>query len=354
MENNNLLNLEPFSLNKIEKQAFFLREIKKLTKFHYKNSKEYKNIIDFLNFDLKEINLAKLPFLPAGLFKKHKLVSVPQNKIIKVLHSSGTSGNLNSKIYLDKDNAYLQMKVLTKIFSSTIGEERLPMLIIDKNQNKVENGEMLSAKSAAINGFSLFGKEHTFLLDADGNINYKILNQFLERNSNKSFLIFGFTSLVYENLFEKLNLNSIFNNFENGILIHGGGWKKMENKKVRNKDFKNLLKEKISLKKIYNYYGLVEQTGSIFFECKKCSCFRTSVFSELLIRDKDFNIAKKGEKGFIQLLSLLPRSYPGHNILTEDIGEIIQDNSCECEKFGTRFIVHGRSKKSEIRGCSDI
>ena len=60
-----------------------------------------------------------------------------------------------------------------------------------------------------------------------------------------------------------------------------------------------------------------------------------------------------GKKGFIQLISLLPSSYPGHSILTEDLGEIV-NNSCECSSLGKKFKVHGRIKKAEIRGCSDI
>ena len=55
----------------------------------------------------------------------------------------------------------------------------------------------------------------------------------------------------------------------------------------------------------------------------------------------------------IQLLSVLPTSYPGHNILTEDLGMILGEDDCDCGKMGKRFKVFGRLKKSEIRGCSD-
>ncbi len=58
-------------------------------------------------------------------------------------------------------------------------------------------------------------------------------------------------------------------------------------------------------------------------------------------------------KGFIQLMSLLPKSYPGHNIITEDIGEIIE-NDCDLCKNKKKFLVHGRAEKSEFRGCSDV
>ena len=63
---------------------------------------------------------------------------------------------------------------------------------------------------------------------------------------------------------------------------------------------------------------------------------------------------KNGNRGFIQLLSLLPTSYPGHSILTEDIGEIVDNKNCSCPLYGKRFLVHGRIKEAEIRGCSDV
>ena len=53
----------------------------------------------------------------------------------------------------------------------------------------------------------------------------------------------------------------------------------------------------------------------------------------------------------MQLISLLPKSYPGHNILTEDLGEITK---CKCGFKGKCFTIKGRIKNSEIRGCSNV
>ena len=124
--------------------------------------------------------------------------------------------------------------------------------------------------------------------------------------------------------------------------------------KINNYQFKKKLSGKLKINNIYNYYGLVEQTGSIFIESKDCGYFHTSIFSDILIRDHNFNVLKKNEKGLIQLFSVLPTSYPGHNILTEDIGELKGEDDCKCGLKGKYFLVHGRSEKSEIRGCSDV
>ena len=353
MINKNLKNLGPFSLNIEDKKIFFFDEIKKLTKYHYLKSSEYKKIIDFTNKNLFFNKIEDIPFLPIKLFKEYELLSVPKHKILKTLSSSGTTGQKKSKIFLDSDNAISQQHTLSKILRSVIGNKRLPMLIIDKNPNKISKSK-ISAKSAAINGFSIFGRNHTYMLNDMEEIDYLTLNNFLEKYSDNDFLIFGFTSIVYENLFSKIKSVKLKKDFRNGILIHGGGWKKMENIKVSSLEYKKRLLAKLNLKKIYNYYGLVEQTGSIFLECKFCNCLVTSNFSEVLIRDKYLNIVKNGQKGFIQVLSLLPSSYPGHSILTEDLGEIILDDKCGCSKYSTRFKVHGRLPQSEIRGCSNV
>ena len=332
-------------------QNQFYKEIYKLTKFHYKNSKEYKKILNLLFPGKIKKTIENIPFIPAKLFKDIKLKSISDKKVFKILQSSGTSGGKTSKIYLDKQNAQKQTFVLNEIASKILGKQRLPMLIIDEKKN-ISDPKQFDAKTAAVLGFSLFGNSHHYLIK-EKKIDYETLNNFMEKYSNSTFFIFGFTSYVYEFLIKSINNSKLKKNFSNAVLIHGGGWKKMEKIKISNEIFKKKLKEKLKLENIFNYYGLIEQTGSIFFECRKCSCFVTSKYSDVLIRDKNFKILNNNKVGFIQLLSLLPKSYPGHSILTEDMGEIIENNCNLC--FGKKkFLVHGRAEKSEIRGCSDV
>ena len=350
MRLNQYLELEPYSLKSDLKKKYFFSIINQLTINHFKKSEKYKRLLKIFNYK-KVKKIEELPFIPTDIFKKFEIRSINNNEIVKVLKSSGTSGN-PSKIFLDKINTHNQRKILGKIVADILGKKRLPMLIIDKNVLKKPQ-KSFNARVAAINGFSIFGREPFFLLKDNGEIDYENLNKFIEKNNNEQIFIFGFTSLIYENLIEKLDLKRLNKILNNSILIHGGGWKKMERKKVSNINFKNSLYKKLGIKKIHNYYGLVEQTGSIFFDCEKCGCFITSIFSEVIVRDNNFKVAKDGESGIIQLLSVLPTSYPGHNILTEDEGIIINSNKCECSSKGKRFIVLGRNKESEIRGCSD-
>jgi hypothetical protein len=55
----------------------------------------------------------------------------------------------------------------------------------------------------------------------------------------------------------------------------------------------------------------------------------------------------------IQVLSALPLSYPGHSILTEDMGILEGVDHSEGGRRGKYFSVIGRVPKAELRGCSD-
>ena len=123
-----------------------------------------------MEYELANIKLDKIPFLPSKIFKNHDLMSIPKKKIHRVLTSSGTSGNLPSKIYLDKENSQIQTKVLSQIVQNILGKKRLPMLIVDQNPNLL-NRSTFNARMAAIYGFSIFGKNLTYLLDENHEIN---------------------------------------------------------------------------------------------------------------------------------------------------------------------------------------
>ena len=335
------------------KNKFFIKYFKFLDNHHRKNCLNYRKFTNALIPKLKKgSELENFPMLPVNIFKKFDLISVPKKKITKKMTSSGTSGSNPSKIFLDGKNSLNQKIALSLIIENFLGKNRLSMLIVDK-KSTVQNSSNFTARSAAILGFSLFGKDYTYLLKENNEINYETLNNFLKKNKDKQFFIFGFTSYVFENLIQKISKSKIISDFGNGILLHGGGWKKLEEKKISNNLFKNKLSKKLNLKKIHNYYGMIEQTGSIFIECKY-GYFHTTIFSEIFIRDINFKIITNKKKGLVQLVSLLPSSYPGHNIITEDIGRIIGVDDCKCGHKGKYFEILGRAPETELRGCSDV
>lgn len=70
-------------------------------------------------------------------------------------------------------------------------------------------------------------------------------------------------------------------------------------------------------------------------------------------KPEDFSVCEIGEKGIIQVVSAIPKSYPGHSLLTEDEGMILGEDDYPCGRKGKYFSITGRLKNTEIRGCSD-
>lgn len=353
MNYNDVLEISTFSLNKEEKSKLFTEYLKELSLKHYQKCENYRKIVDKLNCNLSEIkNYTEIPFLPVRLFKEFDLKSIPTEEVFKTMTSSGTSGQAVSKIYLDKTTAANQQKTLVKIVSDFTGASRMPMLIID-SPSVIKNRNMFSARGAGILGFSIFGADRTYALDDDMNINIPVIEAFLEKHKGQKILLFGFTFMIWQFFYKKLKELNIKLDLSNGILIHGGGWKKLVNEAVSKEEYKQSLNDVCGIKSVHDYYGMVEQTGCVYMECEY-GHLHASIFSDVIIRNpKDFSITKTGEKGLIQVCSLLPESYPGHSLLTEDEGIILGEDNCPCGRKGKYFTILGRIKNAEIRGCSD-
>ena len=353
MNYNDVLEISPFSLNKEEKSKLFTEYLKELSLKHYQKCENYRKIVDKLNCNLSEIkNYTEIPFLPVRLFKEFDLKSIPTEEVFKTMTSSGTSGQAVSKIYLDKTTASNQQKTLVKIVSDFTSASRMPMLIID-SPSVIKNRNMFSARGAGILGFSIFGADRTYALDDDMNINIPVIEAFLEKHKGQKILLFGFTFMIWQFFYKKLKELNIKLDLSNGILIHGGGWKKLVNEAVSKEEYKQSLNDVCGIKSVHDYYGMVEQTGCVYMECEY-GHLHASIFSDVIIRNpKDFSITKTGEKGLIQVCSLLPESYPGHSLLTEDEGIILGEDDCPCGRKGKYFTILGRIKNAEIRGCSD-
>ena len=346
-----MLRKPPFSMSSNEKEKWYLKNQKILCKFHYSKCAEYKNIVDRLNFNLDKIsNLNQIPFIPARLFKEINLKSSTDENIAITLTSSGTSGSNVSKVQLDRKTSLLQSRVLNKIFSTVLPSKKIPMFFCETNSSNKSN--IITARVAATRGFTQFVSETNYILDQNLNLSLDKLISFIENNRKEPFLIFGFTSVIWTNLVLKLREKKIYLPKNKGILIHGGGWKKILDQAVDKHEYNTLLKKTLGVSNVYNYYGMVEQTGSIFLECSE-GFYHPSIFSDVIIRDKNLEVARYKQEGLIQVFSLLPQSYPGQSILTEDIGSLIGKDNCKCERKGKYFTVKGRVEGVELRGCSD-
>ena len=347
-----LLEITPYSMPHDARQRELLSGLNSLTDHHARNCSPYRRILDGLwNGARNAQRIEDVPYLPVSLFKTHELRSTADADVRSTLTSSGTTGQAVSKISVDIETSKNQQRGLANSLMHVLGKKRLPMLVLDTDA-VFRNPKYMNARGAGVLGMMRFGREHSFAFDADLEPDIEAVKLFLEKHGDAPFFMFGFTFLVwtrFHNVFKDYGLD-----LSQGTLIHSGGWKKMVDQAVDNPVFRQEFKEHFKLEKIHNFYGMVEQLGSIFLEGPDNLLFAPN-FSDVIIRDPvTLEPAPIGQPGIIQVLNLIPKSYPGHSLLTEDLGviEVIDPGKEGWNGAGVRVL--GRVPKAELRGCSDV
>lgn len=353
MTNDDLFSISPFSLCKEEKTRILTSKLKDLTAFHRSHCEIYRDVTDALGWNPDAVqSQVDIPYIPVRMFKNHELLSVPRSEIFKTMTSSGTTGQRVSKIFVDRQTGMEQQKALIRIMSDFVGKKRLPMLIIDSPE-VVKNRSMFSARGAAILGLRMLATEATYALTPKMELDLKAVDAFLSRHAEGPFLCFGFTFMVWHHLYETLREKGMKLDLSRAHLITGGGWKKLVSLNISGKAFRDAIHSSCGISSFIDHYGMVEQTGCIYAQCP-CGHLHASVFSDVIMRrPQDFSECAIGEEGIIEVVSVLPHSYPGHALLTEDQGVLLGEDDCPCGRKGKYFKVTGRLKSAELRGCSD-
>jgi len=143
--------------------------------------------------------------------------------------------------------------------------------------------------------------------------------------------------------------------FSNVKLVHSGGWKKLTAQAVTKEIFSKTLADifHTKIENIIDFYGMVEQLGVIFLDCE-AGYKHSPDFADIIMRNF-YSMQENpiGIPGLIEILSIIPNSYPGQAIITEDVGELVGIDDCPCGRKGKYFIFKSRVEKSETSGCGD-
>lgn len=291
-------------------------------------------------------SIADVPFLSVDLFKHTVLRSVDQGNVSVVLQSSGTGPRGRSQVALDQGTARLQSHILIRILTALLGPVRLPMLVIDSPPHS--SAGRLPGRSVASLGFMQAGRKHVFALDDAGRLDERNVRRFAAEHGSQPCFVFGLTTTIWEYLV----LSGLHVELPGAVVLHGGGWKKLEDMRVSHKELIHRIAHATGCRAVRSYYGLVEQVGTIFLE-DASGALCAPAFGDVIIRDPGtLASCPPGRTGLVQVLSGVPESYPGHSLLTGDLGRILAADPDD-PWSGKRFEVLGRAPEADLRGCGN-
>jgi phenylacetate-coenzyme A ligase PaaK-like adenylate-forming protein len=304
--------------------------------------------------------IADLPYVPVGAFKKNPpLALVDASEIKRTLASSATTGQVPSRVVLDAETAKRMTKGVTTIIKDFIGSARRPYLVIDTPENLSTQGE-LGARGAAIQGLGAFATEVVCCLrrDPDGNTDLDLekLLACAAKWREAEVLAYGFTYVIWTHLVQPLQCRGITLDIPNVRVLHSGGWKRLEREAVTRDVFIGAVASVFgcSADRVIDFYGMVENVGVVYPDCEYGNK-HVPAFAEIVVRNPlTLAPVAAGQQGLVQVCSVLPTSFPGFLVLTDDMAEVIDYDECPCGRRGTSFRFAGRVPKVEVRGCGNL
>jgi len=308
----------------------------------------------------KADTLADLPYLPVGAFKSNPpLALVDTYEVKRTLTSSATTGQVPSRVVLDAETAKRMTKGVTTIIKDFIGPARRPYLVIDTPENLSTQGE-LGARGAAIQGLGSFATEVVCCLRSDREGNTSLdLERLLDcaaKWRETEVLAYGFTYVIWTQLVQPLQRQGITLDIPNVRVLHSGGWKRLEREAVTKDAFIGGVASVFgcSPDRVIDFYGMVENVGVVYPDCERGNK-HVPAFAEVVVRNPmTLEPVAVGQQGLVQVCSVLPTSFPGFLVLTDDMAEIIDYDQCPCGRRGTSFRFAGRVPKAEVRGCGNL
>jgi len=350
-----------YGLDPKERHGSLVALLKKELAYACARNMKFRNYVQHWPVDFHAADtLADLPYLPVGAFKANPpLALVDASEFKRTLTSSATTGQVPSRVVLDAETAKRMTKGVTTIIKDFIGPARRPYLVIDTPENVRSQGE-LGARGAAIQGLGSFATETVCCLRSgpDGNTSLDLtkLLEFAAKWREAEVLTYGFTYVVWTQLVEPLERQGITLDISNVRVLHSGGWKRLEREAVTKKVFTEGVASVFgcSADRVIDFYGMVENVGVVYPDCEHGNK-HVPAFAEVVVRNPlTLEPVAPGQRGLVQVCSVLPTSFPGFLVLTDDMAEIIDYDACPCGRRGTSFRFAGRVPKVEVRGCGNL
>ena len=356
-----LLTEEPYRLDVSEHQAGLLALLKTELAYACQRHGSFRNYIEAWPIDYQTSKrIADLPFVPVGVFKSNPPLSLIEgSEITRILTSSATTGQVPSRVVLDSATARRMTKGVMMIIRDFIGSSRRPYLVVDTPAALASNGE-LGARGAAIQGLRSFATEIICCLSADADGNLRLegdkLLECSKRWKDAEVLVYGFTYVIWNHLVKPLQSAGVRLDLPNVRVLHSGGWKRLQQEAVGKEAFAQGVATTFgcSADRVIDFYGMVENVGVVYPDCDQGNK-HVPAFADVIIRNElTLEPVSVGQRGLVQVSSVLPTSFPGFLLLTEDIAELIHEDDCPCGRRGTAFRFVGRAPKAEIRGCGNL
>lgn len=343
-----------------EKCDLLVKACKEMALFHQENCKEIAFLYAREKFDpnslREEKDLERLPFIGVTGMKYYLLTSLPHDKAVLKLTSSGTRGQ-KTQIWFDADS----LARVQGMMDGQWGEDGLVSDVPTNYCNFIYDPEQAQDLGIA---FSVKNEQRftpikdsyfTVKKNAAGHWEFQVdetirrLRRYAEEGSPVRLL--GIPSFIFE-LLEKLKEVGPIKLPPNTWTITGGGWKAAEDKKITREQYRKLVTEYLGIpdENIRDGFGMAEHSAP-YSECKDHR-FHIPVYNRILVRDPvSLKVLPKGKTGLLEFITPFNAMVPNLAILSTDLG-YLDSEPCTCGGNSPTFTLVGRGGLTKHKGCA--
>ncbi|VUT24459.1 MAG: Acyl-protein synthetase (LuxE) domain-containing protein [Candidatus Methanolliviera sp. GoM_asphalt] len=356
------------------------RAVKQAFVHHYNDCKTYREHCLDAGIKPDDIHsyqdVMNIPQIPAEMFKRGGIISIPRSNIMSVVTTSGTTGDPS---YLPRDVPSMInfaeeiIRLMINVYepAAAYRTERTKKEIVKYalsnwafdlfTPTPQETSTWLTQALAPVVPIAkMFGIDVEFYLKNFKFEPAKVLSVIKGRNKeNKMMIFWAFHYIINEMMKymdetgERLELDPTGNNI--CVMCLGGGWKTLEGDKVDKLEFMRMIKEHFGINEdwIFDVYGLGEvQFGALEVLCPEKRMHAVTQAPILATRDPDtLEIQDYGEEGLLSIWDPTMNAYPGF-VISDDIVKITDIYECPaCGRTAQDVKFIGRAEKAELRSC---
>lgn len=341
--------------------GLFLSAVRESCEFHYARCPEYRRALDGRGFSpdmLREYgDIARLPFLPTALFKRHEIFSLPKSRIAVKATSSGTKGRF-SNIGFDLGGLWCGLKMTVKLASLRGLLSPIPVNYIVFGYKPHRKNRTAVTKTAF--GATLFAPalRRAYALKFDGEKYSPDLESVIAAirkyaGSRFPTRFMGFPSYTYfvMKLMEERGISVSLP--PRSIIMLGGGWKQFYLEQVDKGEFYRLAKKTLNVEEqnIVEFFGAVEHP-ILYCDCKNHH-FHVPAYSRVIIRDvHTLKPLPNGKTGLVNLVTPMVKATPILSVMTDDLGVLHEGSECGCGISSPYLEIIGRVGLKDIRTCA--
>lgn len=304
-----------------------------------------------------EADLAKLPFVGVTAMKYFLLTSIPHEKAVLKLTSSGTRGQ-KTQIWFDEESLARVQAQMDSLWAQEGLVSSVPTnycnFIYDPDDAQ-DLGIAFSVKNEE--RFAPM-KESYFVVrkNAEGNWHYdkqKAIDKLRQYEAQGApTRLLGIPSFLFELLEELEKRGEQIKLPPHSWLLTGGGWKAAEDKSVTRAQFRQMVTKLVGIPdaNIRDGFGMAEHSAP-YIECDHHR-FHVPVFNRILVRDPDtLQTLPAGEVGLLEFITPFNAMMPNLAILSTDLG-FLDPAPCSCGRRSPTFTLVGRGGLTKHKGCA--